>query len=156
MDIEDYPIKYKPSGISVTDFSAQLWCEEQLGLKLKLRKPEIETEALLAGRKRHEELELEDHKFEEIVVTTREDKYGAKVFLAIQLLNQLLETGRAREIPILGLYEDTVVRGIVDEFRVIRNAKGESETMLSDTKTRQSRKPPSSAQKRTTAMQLNV
>lgn len=154
----------KKDKLSVTDFSAQLWCEKQLEFTLITGRKRV-TPSMTAGTARHERLEREDHDVVEVEVYTREDALGLRLLNTITLLQQLLCRGRARELWVFGIMNGVVVRGIIDELelvdehgvRVENFGSGSNATIvISDTKTRSVPTEPTEAQKRTSAIQLQL
>ncbi|PFH36985.1 hypothetical protein BESB_034430 [Besnoitia besnoiti] len=115
-----YPLK--STGLpSVTDFSAQLWCERQLQFTLQtgLRR---ETLAMKKGTVRHLALELHHHEMEEVVVETEEEAMAFKLLNSIQQLQQLRQRGVCRELWVFGPVAGLMVRGVIDELRIGRLA----------------------------------
>eukprot|EP00820_Chromera_velia_P017712 Cvel_26954.t1-p1 / transcript=Cvel_26954.t1 / gene=Cvel_26954 / organism=Chromera_velia_CCMP2878 / gene_product=Exonuclease V, chloroplastic, putative / transcript_product=Exonuclease V, chloroplastic, putative / location=Cvel_scaffold3284:12354-18199(+) / protein_length=558 / sequence_SO=supercontig / SO=protein_coding / is_pseudo=false len=171
----------KGRGISVTEFSAQLWCETQLQLQYVTGRKR-QTAAMAAGIKRHAEIESDDHTTEEVEVETREDLYAFKALNSVLQLDMLrqrheellkgngggngpgtpssssseLPGARVREVWVCGLVNGLYVSGIIDELRIVPCEGGDFRLLISDTKTRQQPSLPSMAQRRTSAIQLQV
>ena len=104
------------------------------------------------GIARHDQLENADHQVVDIEVETREDFLGFRLLNTVRLLAQvLLPTGKAREIWVCMQYRGVLLRGIIDEVSLIKDA-----TLISDTKTRQKPTEPSAAQKVSSGMQLKM
>lgn len=150
-------VRYKKKNkISVTDLSQQLWCERQLEFTLTTGRKR-ETAAMKAGTARHELLEKADHDIVEVVVETREDNLGLRLLNSVTLLEQLIQTGKSREIWVFCVNQDVLIRGVIDEAEIRVDPKsGLPEVWLSDTKTRRKMEEPSDAQKRTSAIQLQM
>ncbi|CBZ54821.1 hypothetical protein NCLIV_052470 [Neospora caninum Liverpool] len=102
---------------SVTDFSAQLWCERQLQFTLQtgIRR---ETIAMKKGSVRHLALELHHYQMEEIVVETEEEAMAFKLLNSIQQLQQLQTRGVCRELWVFGPVAGLMARGVIDELRI--------------------------------------
>ncbi|SCM04533.1 exonuclease V, mitochondrial, putative [Plasmodium chabaudi adami] len=146
----------KKNKLSITDLSAQLWCEQQLELVLTTGKRK-ETEAMKLGIKRHEVLEKEDHIIIDVEVNTREESLGYRLLNTITLLGQLYECKKAREVWVFGIVRNYVLRGIIDELRIEYDRVSKREYLIiSDTKTRKEKKEPSLAQKKTSAIQVQT
>lgn len=151
----------KFTGLSVTNLSAQLWCEKQYELEMihKLRR---ETEAMRLGTKRHEELEELDHEIMLFEADTKEEIFALKLVNTAVLLEQLIESGKSRELWVCGFLDGIFFRGIIDELRLEpleSNSNFKSSTMkliISDTKTRQKPTLPSQAQKNSAIIQLQT
>lgn len=136
----------KKNKLSVTDFSAQLWCEQQLEFTLTTGRKR-ETEAMKSGTARHEALERADHDIVDVEVETREENLALRLLNGINLLDLLYEKGKSREVWVFGIFEDVLVRGVIDELSLVRTPDGRRELLLSDTKTRRQESEPSPAQK---------
>ncbi|CRH01338.1 exonuclease V, mitochondrial, putative [Plasmodium relictum] len=146
----------KKNKLSITDLSAQLWCEQQLELVLTTGRRR-ETEAMRLGIERHEVLEKADHLIVDVEVNTREESLGYRLLNTITLLGQLFEYKKAREVWVFGIIRNYVLRGIIDELRIeYDNISKREYLIISDTKTRKEKKEPSLAQKRTSAIQVQT
>ncbi|KAI4836699.1 exonuclease V [Plasmodium brasilianum] len=146
----------KKNKLSITDLSAQLWCEQQLELVLTTGKKR-ETEAMRLGIERHEVLEKADHQIIDVEVNTREESLGYRLLNTITLLGQLYEFKKAREVWVFGIIRNYVLRGVIDELRIeYDNVSKREYLIISDTKTRKEKKEPSLAQKRTSAIQVQT
>ncbi|CRG94783.1 exonuclease V, mitochondrial, putative [Plasmodium gallinaceum] len=146
----------KKNKLSITDLSAQLWCEQQLELVLTTGRKR-ETEAMRLGIERHEVLEKADHEIVDVEVNTREESLGYRLLNTITLLGQLFECKKAREVWVFGIIRNYVLRGIIDELRIeYDNISKREFLIISDTKTRKEKKEPSLAQKRTSAIQVQT
>jgi len=102
--------------LSVTDLVSPAWCELQYFYTLSKfgRKPR--TQAMQRGSVIHEKLEREVHTFVPVQAKSKEDKFGLKIWNAIQGLRCLRETGLTRELQVWGVIEGQVVNGIIDEL----------------------------------------
>eukprot|EP00918_Siedleckia_nematoides_P057916 GHVU01126300.1.p3 GENE.GHVU01126300.1~~GHVU01126300.1.p3 ORF type:complete len:196 (-),score=39.18 GHVU01126300.1:536-1123(-) len=114
--------RFGKKSISVTDFTSQLWCEEQLQHKLTTRLRR-ETEAMRKGTERHLQLELEDHDILEVYVDTEEERQALQLVNAINLLRILIATGKTREMYVIGVVDGVPLRGIIDELKCVSNEK---------------------------------
>ena len=68
------------------------------------------------GSSIHKELEEQVHVEVAIEVVTKEDRFGLRIWNAIQGLRTLRETGLTRELEVFGVVEDEVIIGIIDEI----------------------------------------
>lgn len=102
--------------LSVTDLVSPAWCELQYHYTLSKfgRKPR--TEAMKAGSRIHQALEDEVHITIPVKTVSKEDRFGLKIWNAIQGLRCLRETGLTRELEIWGIVEGQVVNGVIDEL----------------------------------------
>lgn len=72
---------------------------------------------LQKGREVHKVLELEVHPEQTIIKTeSKADRWGLRLLNQIISLATLLETGKAREIPIFGFVGELFVVGVMDEI----------------------------------------
>lgn len=169
--------------LSVTDFSAQAWCEKQMELNLigGVRK---ETAAMAAGTARHDALERADHEVLDVVIHSREDSLGFRLLNTIVCLTVLLpQNGKVREVWLCMTHgRNGVIRGVIDELEIRSEQsrpcdppegdrkpppgkpppRGNTDRgkvqrcVVKDTKTRRDKSEPGDAQKRTTAVQLQL
>ena len=68
------------------------------------------------GTKIHKAREDEVHTTVPVDVTTKEDKWGLRIWNVIQGLRTLRDTGRTRELEMWGMIGGEIVNGIVDEL----------------------------------------
>ncbi|EZG55343.1 defects in morphology protein 1 [Gregarina niphandrodes] len=147
-------VEYKKCRLSVTDFSSQLWCETKMWYSLATGYRE-ETLAMRQGTERHLQLEKEDHEVVELEVSTREDNLGIRLFNTLVSLQDILpRQGKVREVWVGICRFDSVVRGVIDQIDYVRHPSGA--LLIKDTKTRRTPDEPSLAQKKTSAIQLQV
>ncbi|KAH7115150.1 exonuclease V a 5' deoxyribonuclease-domain-containing protein [Dendryphion nanum] len=101
--------------LSVTDLVSPAWCELQYWYNLNKfgRKPQ--TPAMKQGSKVHKVLEEQVHKIVPILVESKEDRFGLRIWNTIQGLRTLRETGMTRELEIWGIVDGEVVNGVIDE-----------------------------------------
>ncbi|KAK9834388.1 hypothetical protein WJX74_000477 [Apatococcus lobatus] len=139
-------------GLSVTDFTASEWCQQQVAFNLsaKLPKEVTETEAMAAGKKQHAELEAETAIEVEVETESREDVWALRLLATIESLHQLKSSGLTREIFCFGLLQGCWVRGIVDQIEL----DAEGRAVVVEHKTRRNPSLPSPAQKRTARLQV--
>ncbi|KAJ3721826.1 exonuclease V [Lentinula raphanica] len=148
--------------LSVTDLVSPAWCEVQFdyGLrqqrhrKLQYRPPsfvtehgkEIVVDQVIAAKSDtvHKELEREIRP-EEIKVKTQteEERWGLRIINMIDCVDSLLLLGCAREIPVFGFVEGTIVLGVIDEITY----SAASPTMQSHEKKRGMQSSPTTPQK---------
>lgn len=139
--------KYRPSGIAVTDLTAQLWCEKQLEFSLKHGRKK--TQEMQKGKDRHQDLHEEITVLVPVKLKSIEDHIALRLHNCLVGLTRLLKKGMTRETPIWGKVNSLFTVGVIDEL-VLKQDK----LIIIDTKTRTSDKMPSEAQKRTTQFQL--
>ena len=68
------------------------------------------------GSSVHKELEQQVHYEVSIEIVTKEDRFGLRMWNAIQGLRTLRETGLTRELEIFGVLDGEVIIGIIDEI----------------------------------------
>jgi exonuclease V len=102
--------------LSVTDLVSPAWCELQYSYNLSKfgRKPR--TQAMKTGSKIHQALEDEVHITIPVATVSKEDRFGLKIWNAVQGLRCLRETGLTRELEIWGIVEGQVINGVIDEL----------------------------------------
>lgn len=136
-------------GISVTDLSAQLWCEKQF--EFSLEKGRIETEEMSKGKGIHRKLHEEVAHLVPVETVTSVDRIALAMYNNLSGIKRLLSQGMTRELMIFGKINSLFVVGKIDELAIKNNR-----VFLMDTKTRQKDSMPSEAQKRTTRFQLTL
>ena len=67
------------------------------------------------GTKIHQKLEDEVHTTVPVLVKTKEDRFGLRMWNTISGLRCLRETGLTRELDVWGVIEGQVVNGVIDE-----------------------------------------
>ncbi|GFE52613.1 exonuclease V [Babesia ovis] len=158
-DVVELPpvIKFRKNwSLSVTDLSSQLWCEKQIELVLITGRKRV-TKEMEQGIERHEQLELDDHDIVEVKVYTNEDYLGIKMLNSINLIEQLLSTGKCRELWIFGNFNGYVIRGVIDQLELVpAEQKGKKQVLISDTKTRSQRRKPSVSQMQGASLQVQT
>lgn len=102
--------------LSVTDLVSPAWCELQYFYTLTKfgRKPR--TQAMRTGSKIHQKLEDEVHTTVPVLVETKGDRFGLRMWNAISGLRCLRETGLTRELEVWGVLDGQVVNGVIDEL----------------------------------------
>ncbi|CAL9765047.1 unnamed protein product [Musa acuminata subsp. burmannicoides] len=139
-------------GLSVTDIIGTEWCEKQMEFALTHGKPK-RTVAMKAGSDRHSQLEKEVVEKVEIRTESVEEYWAIQLMNFIVGAHQLLFEGLTRELPVVGIIEDTWMVGVIDEIRLSRDEDTVC-TFLVDTKTRYKATVPSEAQRRNARLQL--
>ncbi|KAM0792940.1 hypothetical protein ACM66B_002699 [Microbotryomycetes sp. NB124-2] len=151
--------------LSVSDLVGPSWCEQQTCYRLQAkshlrpdkRPAEIVTESgasitvdqkrtaardiiLDKGKAVHRDLEKQAMGDEVVPVTvqSKEDWWALRVLNTIIALDTLLETGLAREIPVVGFVDDFLVLGVVDE--VIRKARPKPPPSAQNSSTKNAKK----------------
>eukprot|EP00922_Rhytidocystis_sp_ex-Travisia-forbesii_P039667 GHVS01059012.1.p1 GENE.GHVS01059012.1~~GHVS01059012.1.p1 ORF type:complete len:814 (+),score=175.83 GHVS01059012.1:509-2950(+) len=159
----------KHNKLSVTDLSSQIWCETQLNFVLSTGRKR-QTQAMLSGIERHAVLEKEDHEIVDVEVETNEENLALRLLNSCILLDQLFLKKVVREVWVFGIVDGVLFRGVIDELQIKSAAANSSSsfcsseppfphsyyTLISDTKTRREPREPSLAQKRTSAIQLQL
>lgn len=104
--------------LSVTDLVSNIWCEQQFEYTLtkgvKKRTPQMERGTVV-----HKILEEQVHTTVEITATSREDRWGLKLFNMIQGMQCLAEKGLTRELPVFGFLAGVFVQGVIDEVSYV-------------------------------------
>lgn len=140
--------------VSPSKIADQFWCEMQLHLKLRLGMEP--TEEMIKGSEIHRNLEEELGPVIQVEVTTNEDSiivYILQMYTKLALLEKL---GVTRELPVIGQLQDFDCIGIIDQIEVETNEDGEKELVITDYKTRKSRRAPTYEQKRRNRIQMQV
>ncbi|GME40437.1 Defects-in-morphology protein 1-like mitochondrial [Neofusicoccum parvum] len=102
--------------LSVTDIVSPAWCELQYWYTLTKHGRKRRTPAMKQGSKIHKQLEDQVHKTVEVLVQSREDAWGLKIWNVIQGLRTLRNTGHTRELEVWGVIDGQVINGIIDEL----------------------------------------
>ncbi|XP_042299925.1 exonuclease V, partial [Sceloporus undulatus] len=148
--LETFHLRY----LSVTDLTAQVWCEQQMVYKRELPGlvlPE-DTLVLNMGKSIHLARELESHDLVPVSTTSREDSWAIKLLNLLVMIPVLQAGQHVREFPVFGVLEDVFVVGIIDQLGY--TAKGELE--LNELKTRSEAFMPSAAQKKRDHFQVSL
>ncbi|NHK31961.1 MAG: hypothetical protein FK730_11455 [Asgard group archaeon] len=151
-EIEQFEI---PSftNLSASKIADQFWCEMQLHLKLQIGMEP--TEEMIIGSEIHRSLEEELGPIIEVVVTTPEDSVIAYILQIYTKLQSLLSNKITRELPVIGKINDMPVLGIIDQLE-IEVFEEEKTIIITDYKTRKSKRAPSFEQKRRNQIQMQV
>jgi len=102
----------------VTDLVSPAWCELQYWFTLTKYGRKRPTPAMKHGTRVHQALEAQVHDVVLVDVTTREDRWGLRIWNVIQGLRTLRVTGMTRELEVWGVVDGEVVNGIIDELGV--------------------------------------
>ncbi|KAK7516148.1 putative exonuclease V [Phyllosticta citriasiana] len=161
--------------LSVTDIVSPAWCELQYWYTLTKHGRKRRTPAMKEGSRVHKTLEEQVHTTVEVLVKTREDAWGLKIWNIIQGLRTLRNLGFTRELEVWGVVDGQVVNGIIDELSYTRPdtrrrrksksaspepkesgepASDSKQVFITDVKTRGSKTLPSGSSLRPTEMQL--
>lgn len=84
------------------------------------------------GSSVHKELEEQVHVEVPIEVVTKEDRFGLRIWNAIQGLRTLRETGLTRELEVWGVLEGEVIIGIIDEISTTCSDENMEAAVLED------------------------
>ncbi|KAL9019361.1 MAG: hypothetical protein Q9185_003347 [Variospora sp. 1 TL-2023] len=102
--------------LSVTDLISPSWCELQYWFTLTKHGRKRRTPAMKQGSAVHKTLEEEVHRTVPVIITTKEDAWGLRIWNVIQGLRTLRETGMTRELEVWGILDGLVVNGVIDEL----------------------------------------
>ncbi len=141
------------TNLSASKIADQFWCEMQLHLKLQLGMEP--TEEMIIGSEIHRNLEEELGPIIEVVVTTPDDSIIAYILQIYTKLLPLISKGITRELPVIGRINEIPVLGIIDQIE-IEEFENQKSLLISDYKTRKSKKAPSFEQKRRNRIQMQV
>ncbi|HUT81146.1 MAG TPA: PD-(D/E)XK nuclease family protein [Candidatus Bathyarchaeia archaeon] len=139
--------------LSPTKIADQFWCEMQLHLRLHLGLEP--TEVMITGSEIHRSLEEELGPVIEVITTTPEDSIITYILQIYTKLRTLELKGITRELPVIGELNNIPILGIIDQLTV-ENFDEKRQLMITDYKTRKSKKPPTYEQKRRNRIQLQV
>ncbi|CAL4123098.1 unnamed protein product, partial [Meganyctiphanes norvegica] len=159
IDSSSTPIDSLRNGyLWVSDFSKQLWCEQQMEYTYLLPKSvvkELETDEAKKGTDFHLARELEVQEYVDIKVESNEDIFAVKVLnLVIALKKLQRQTDLVhREVPIFGLVKGVFVIGKIDEIRM---DDVDFTIDIVDLKTRKFKALPKKSQKATHSLQLMI
>ncbi|KAK7532897.1 putative exonuclease V [Phyllosticta citribraziliensis] len=161
--------------LSVTDIVSPAWCELQYWYTLTKHGRKRRTPAMKEGSRVHKTLEEQVHTTVEVLVKTREDAWGLKIWNIIQGLRTLKNLGFTRELEVWGVVDGQIVNGIIDELSYTRpdtrrrrkpkssspepkdlaaTSSDSKQVYITDVKTRGSKTLPSGSSLRPTEMQL--
>lgn len=127
--------------------ASQFWCE--MAVDLRRQYGEVQTPEKEKGSEIHKDRFLEV--LEEIVVEikTPADKLHSNVHNMNVELDLYQKEGLTRELPILTKFKNAIIKGIIDEIKVVEEVEGLKtfkRTQIIEMKTRKSQNPPSSPQ----------
>ena len=140
--------------LSASKIADQFWCEMQLHLKLQLgMEPTLE---MIQGSEIHRNLEEELGPVSEVEVTTKEDSIIAYILQMYSKLTTLYNLGVTRELPVVGKINDIPCLGIIDQIEIETQDDEIKQFVITDYKTRKSKRSPSYEQKRRNRIQMQV
>jgi exonuclease V len=139
--------------LSASKIADQFWCEMQLHLKLQIGMEP--TEEMIIGSEIHRSLEEELGPIIEVIVTTPEDSVIAYILQIYTKLLSLQTNKITRELPVIGKINDIPVLGIIDQLE-IEVFEEEKTIIITDYKTRKSKRAPSFEQRRRNQIQMQV
>ncbi|MBK5112909.1 MAG: hypothetical protein KGD59_14475 [Candidatus Heimdallarchaeota archaeon] len=140
--------------LSPSKLADQFWCEMQLHLRLHLGMDP--TEEMIVGSQIHRLLEEELGPIIEVTVTTLNDSIIAYILQIYSKLQTLLKLGVTRELPVIGKIQDIPCLGIIDQLSFEISPDNQKQMVITDYKTRRSKRAPSYEQKRRNRIQLQV
>ncbi len=127
--------------------ASQFWCE--MAVDLRRQYGEVQTPEKEKGSEIHKDRFLEV--LEEIVVEikTPADKLHSNVHNMNVELDLYQKEGLTRELPILSKFGNALIKGIIDEIKLVNEVEGlktRKKTQIIEMKTRKSQNPPSAQQ----------
>lgn len=140
--------------LSPSKIADQFWCEMQLHLRLHLGMEP--TEEMIVGSQIHRLLEEELGPIVEVTVTTLNDGIIAYILQIYTKLQTLKEMGVTRELPVIGKIQDMYCLGIIDQLAFETSPEDQKQMVITDYKTRKSKRAPTYEQKRRNRIQLQV
>ena len=140
--------------LSPSKIADQFWCEMQLHLRLHLGMEP--TEEMIVGSQIHRLLEEELGPIVEVTVTTLNDGIIAYILQIYTKLQTLKEMGVTRELPVIGKIQDMYCLGIIDQLAFETSPEDQKQMVITDFKTRKSKRAPTYEQKRRNRIQLQV
>ncbi|RUP47471.1 exonuclease V [Jimgerdemannia flammicorona] len=115
--------------LSVSDLVRMEWCGLQFHYTLESLEQRTDTPAMKVGREIHQALELEVHDVVDVEIHTREDMWGLRLLNCLIGLEEMLITGKTRELNVFGFIHDDndlhssssstdryLVFGVIDEI----------------------------------------
>ncbi len=140
--------------LSPSKIADQFWCEMQLHLRLHLGMEP--TEEMIVGSQIHRLLEEELGPIVEVTVTTLNDGIIAYILQIYTKLQTLQQIGVTRELPVIGKIQDMYCLGIIDQLAFESSPDDQKQMIITDYKTRKSKRAPTYEQKRRNRIQLQV
>ncbi len=140
--------------ISASKIADQFWCEMQLHLRLQLGMEP--TPEMIKGSEIHRSLEEELGPIIEVEVTTNEDSI---IVYILQMYSKLVAFSKlqvTRELPVIGKINGIPCLGIIDQLEIETDKEGNKLVVITDYKTRKSRRTPTYEQKRRNRIQMQV
>ncbi|PFX25629.1 exonuclease V-like [Stylophora pistillata] len=140
--------------LSVTDLTAQFWCEQQMEYSFSAPELKLESEPMKMGKLIHLERELELYDLVEIKVESKEDNWATRFLDCLCKISLLEAQQTVRELPVFGwpFNMGVFVYGIIDEVHY--NEMGQLELLELKTRTRKSL--PSKAQQSQASLQAMI
>lgn len=140
--------------LSPSKIADQFWCEMQLHLRLHLGM--VPSEEMIVGSQIHRLLEEELGPIFEVTVTTLNDGIIAYILQIYTKLQTLLKMGVTRELPVIGKIQDMPCLGVIDQLAFEVSPDDQKQMVITDYKTRKSKRAPTYEQKRRNRIQLQV
>ncbi|KAI9337466.1 exonuclease V [Obelidium mucronatum] len=164
-NVKDIKAKHRKGWLSVSDFTSLLWCEQKAFYNATSSIVQPASAEMKTGNAIHRELESKVMPESKVVQTaTKEDWWAVKLLDMVAAINVLLDTGIAREVPVIGRVGPFLTYGIVDQIErrcMIPNSKDEPAVphyayVLSDTKTRSAKSMPNASQRIQNKFQVSL
>jgi len=131
--------------------ASQFWCE--MAVDLRRQYGEVQTPEKEKGSEIHKDRFLEVLEEIEVEINTPADKLHSNIHNMIVGLELYQKEGLTRELPILSKFGSALIKGIIDEIRLIEEVEGvgikktkHKRTQIVEMKTRKSLNPPSQQQ----------
>lgn len=147
--------RFRRGYLWVSDMSRQAWCEQQVhyGFARPHLLPEQDAPEVAKGSEMHLARELETQDYVDVEVSGDEDIFGVKLLnLALSARGLTAGAGKVREVPVFGLAAGAFFLGKIDELRL----EDDGELVVSEFKTRKSKRLPGKAQTITHNIQVST
>ncbi|KAJ3077114.1 hypothetical protein HDU98_008550 [Podochytrium sp. JEL0797] len=160
-NVKPITAKHQKGWLSVSDFSSLMWCEHKAFYAATSSRKVPTTAAMARGVSIHHDIEREIMPEQKIIQTaSNEDWWAVKLLEMIVAVNVLLDSGTAREIPVLGRIGPFLMYGVIDQVHrrceIPPNAAPNWSYILSDTKTRAANSLPRKASTLNTKLQTSI
>jgi len=140
--------------LSVSDLTAQFWCEQQMEYNFLAPEPRPESEQMQLGKDIHLAREMELYDIVDITIESKEDKWATIFLNCLTKLASLDAQQTVRELPVFGepFNMGVFVYGIIDELHF--NEVGHLELLELKTRAGNNSQLPSRAQQSRTFLQV--
>jgi exonuclease V len=131
--------------------ASQFWCE--MAVDLRRQYGEVQTPEKEKGSEIHKDRFLEVLEEIEVEIKTPADKLHSNVHNMMVGLELYQKEGLTRELPVLSKFGSALIKGIIDEIKLVEEVEGignrktiHKRTQVVEMKTRKSLNPPSAPQ----------